>query len=86
MIPVQLYESYPKCIGGKRNCPPEDCGGIWGYEHLVEVMSNKRHPEYKEMREWLGDEYDPEYIDIVKINNGLLDLENYIKTSMFETE
>jgi len=41
IIPGQITESYPKCIEGKRNCPPEDCGGIWGYNHLVEVVGHK---------------------------------------------
>jgi len=85
-IPVQLNESYPKCIVGKRNCPPEDCGGIWGYDHLLEVMGNKKHPEHKELKEWLGGDFDPEHFNIGKINKEPLDLENYIRDSMFEIE
>ncbi len=42
------------CIAGKGACPPEDCGGPWGYEAFKETMNNPKHPEYKEMREWLG--------------------------------
>jgi len=51
---------YPNLNAGKRNCPPEDCGGIWGYYHLLEVMKDPKHPEYEDMMEWLGEEYDPE--------------------------
>ena len=52
--------SQPKLIAGKGACPPEDCGGSWGYEHLKEVAADKNHPEYQELKEWLhpGDEDD----------------------------
>lgn len=55
--------SYPRCIGGKRACLPEDCGGISGYYHFVEVMSDKKHEGYKDLFEWFGGEYDPEDFD-----------------------
>jgi hypothetical protein len=41
-------------ISGKGACPPEDCGGIWGYYNLLEVIEDPQHEEYEEMREWLG--------------------------------
>lgn len=44
----------PSCISGKGKRPPEDCGGIWGYQYFLEILSNPKHPEYKEMREWAG--------------------------------
>ena len=47
-------EMYPRLLAGKGKCPPEDCGGIWGYEKLKETLSNIDHPEYKEMSEWYG--------------------------------
>lgn len=43
----------PKLIDGKGACPPEDCGGAWGYENLKKVLADKKHPEHKEMKEWL---------------------------------
>lgn len=43
----------PKLIGGKGACPPEDCGGAWGYENMKEVLSDKNHPEHEDMKEWL---------------------------------
>lgn len=51
---------YPRCIDGKMACPPEDCGGVWGYEDLIEIIKNPKHKEYKEMKEWLGGDFDPE--------------------------
>ncbi|MCW3107217.1 MAG: plasmid pRiA4b family protein [Segetibacter sp.] len=42
------------CIAGEGACPPEDCGGTVGYEHLKMVLSDPKDPEYKETREWLG--------------------------------
>jgi hypothetical protein len=51
---------YPACVAGKRSCPPEDCGGIWGYGELLEVLADPAHPERAERLEWLGQEFDPE--------------------------
>ena len=44
---------YPVCLAGARACPPEDCGGIPGYENLLEVLSNPKSSECKEMVAWL---------------------------------
>ncbi len=56
-------DQYPKCIAGERACPPEDCGGVGGYEGLLEIMANQEHEEYEERMEWLGGEFDPEAFD-----------------------
>ena len=71
VLPRMKNTYYPICIDGKRNCPPEDCGGPWGYKELLEIISNPKHEEYNEMIEWLGDGFDPEEFDIVKINELL---------------
>ena len=54
---------YPRCTGGERACPPEDCGGIWGYQALLEILGDPAHEEYEEMREWVGDRFDPGQFD-----------------------
>ena len=53
----------PQCIAGKRNCPPEDCGGIWGYSNMLEILKQPEHEEYESYIEWLGDDFDPEYFN-----------------------
>jgi hypothetical protein len=78
IIPLQLNKSYPTCIRGKRSCPPEDCGGIWGYENLKEIINNVKHPEHSEILEWLGGEFDPEYFNINEVNLFLNDLDFYL--------
>lgn len=62
---------HPVCIEGKRACPPEDCGGIWGYTDLLKIIRNPAHEEYERMMEWLGDEFDPKRFDIDGVNRRL---------------
>jgi hypothetical protein len=61
---------YPYCVKGEMNCPPEDCGGVWGYEQLVEVLSDPEDPEYEERIEWCG-EFDPEAFDTVSCTRDM---------------
>lgn len=66
---------YPLCIGGERNCPPEDSGSVEGYERLMKIRKNPKHKDYKWLiKEWLGEDYEPEYFDISKINRKLAKL------------
>jgi hypothetical protein len=59
------------CLDGARACPPEDCGGVWGYENLLKILKNRKHPEHKTMKEWLGRPLDPEAFDLAKTNHWL---------------
>jgi hypothetical protein len=59
------------CLAGARAGPPEDCGSIPGYENLVEAMADPKHPERKELLEWLGDPYDPEAFSLDTLNKHL---------------
>lgn len=56
--------TYPRCLKGKRACPPEDCGGPWGYLELLEVLSDPEHEEYEDSKVWVesmkGGKFDPE--------------------------
>jgi hypothetical protein len=57
---------YPLCTGGKRACPPEDCGGIWGYYDFLEIIMDPGHERYEDMLEWGGD-FDPEHFDMNEV-------------------
>jgi hypothetical protein len=59
-LPAAEGRAYPACIAGKRSCPPEDCGGVWGYQELLEILADPAHPERAERLEWLGEEFDPD--------------------------
>jgi Plasmid pRiA4b ORF-3-like protein len=60
-------QKYPLCVAGERACPPEDCGGSFGYENLLEILNNPRHEEYKASRIWAGKNFNPEKFDATKI-------------------
>ena len=57
-----------RCLDGARACPPEDCGGVWGYKDLLKILKNRKHPEHKTMEEWLGRAFDAEAFDVGKTN------------------
>jgi hypothetical protein len=62
---------YPVFLAGKMNCPPEDCGGVWGYSDILKVLKKPDHKEYESLIEWLGGKFDPEYFNIDKVNKSL---------------
>lgn len=62
---------YPECLEGKGACPPEDCGGIWGYTDLLEILKDESHPEYEEYIDWLPGEFDPDYFPVKAVNQEL---------------
>jgi pRiA4b ORF-3-like protein len=62
---------YPLCIAGKRACPPEDCGGPWGYANFLEAVQNPEHEEHADVTEWLGRDFDPEALDLEAVNKAL---------------
>lgn len=70
-LPFDKSSEFVKCIKGKRACPPEDCGGLYGYENLIEIVRDPTHSEHEEMLEWLGGDFDPEYFNLVETNNML---------------
>jgi hypothetical protein len=64
---------YPRCIGGERACPPEDCGGVPGYYELLKILADSKHPEHQEYIEWLKGHakryypYKPDKFDRAKV-------------------
>ena len=71
ILPPDSSAEAPRCLAGKRACPPEDCGGVWGYADLLEAISDPSHPQREGQLEWLGDEFDPEAFEPEIVNAGL---------------
>ncbi|MBU1662577.1 MAG: plasmid pRiA4b ORF-3 family protein [Chloroflexi bacterium] len=71
ILPVEKGIQYPVCIKGKRACPPEDVGGVWGYASFLEAINDPKNPEHEEYLEWVGGEFDPEKFDLDEVNAAL---------------
>jgi hypothetical protein len=65
----------PRCTGGRRAAPPEDCGGIWGYSDLTQILADPAHPEHEDMVDWVGldsaTEFDPAHFDAGEVTQAL---------------
>jgi Plasmid pRiA4b ORF-3-like protein len=70
-LPASPDTRYPVCVTGKRACPPEDCGGSWGYRELLEILADPSNPEYGERVEWVGEDFDPNAFDLAEVNGQL---------------
>jgi len=75
ILTAQPGEHYPLCLKGKRACPPEDCGGAWGYEHLLVVMSDPSDEEHEDLLEWVGEGFDPEDFDLEAVARDLREVD-----------
>jgi len=62
--------TYPRCIAGERNCPPEDAGGFGGYSNYLEAMADPSHNEHQDMMMWRGP-FNPEEFSVEKANQEL---------------
>lgn len=64
-------QTYPVCVDGDRACPPEDCGGVTGYGHLLAMLTDPAHPEHAELSAWAPPGFDPAAFDLVATNRRL---------------
>jgi hypothetical protein len=63
--------AYPICTDGQLACPPEDCGGIGGFYDLLDALRDPTHEQHKELKDWVGGDYDPEAFSIEAVNRIL---------------
>ena len=71
VFPADPNQPLPVCVKGKRACPPDDCGGIYGYYQMLATLSGPDSEEAEELLEWLGEPIDPEAFDLNKANARL---------------
>jgi hypothetical protein len=62
---------YPRFIDGARRAPPEDVGGLPGFEKFLDAMADPRHPEHDSVMTWYGRPFDPTDIDVPAITQRL---------------
>ncbi|MEQ1964932.1 plasmid pRiA4b ORF-3 family protein [Xenorhabdus khoisanae] len=73
-LPMPIF-----CCEGQRACPPEDCGGVYGYMELVDILNKPTHKDYQEMFEWVNGKtgispdtvFSPEKFNVEEVNNML---------------
>ena len=67
--------SPPRCTAGRRAAPPDDCGGVWGYDELVEILNDPANPDHADRLDWLGldnaDDFDPASFDADTVSTRL---------------
>jgi hypothetical protein len=70
-VPPDSKVKYPLCLEGARACPPDDCGGVWGYADFVEAIQNPDNERHEELMEWGGGRFDPEAFDPAKATKAM---------------
>ncbi len=68
IVPHQKDQLPVVCIKGKRSCPPEDCGGIWGYKNMLDNQALDPNERDEELLEWLSEDFDAEHFSLNEVN------------------
>lgn len=71
ILPPDPDQKLPVCLKGKRACPPEDVGGMWGYADFLEAIKDPENEEHDSWLEWVGGEFDPEAFNLDQVNARL---------------
>jgi hypothetical protein len=71
ILPFEAGKDYPLCIKGKRACPPEDVGGVWGYEEFLQAVNDPDNEEHESYLEWVEKDFHSEEFDMENINRQL---------------
>jgi Plasmid pRiA4b ORF-3-like protein len=83
VLPAEPGVAYPRSTAGRRGCPPEDCGGLCGYQELLEILADPQDEEHAARLEWLGvaaaAEFDPARFDLGETNQALSGLAKVLR-------
>lgn len=71
ILPPDPSLKSPVCLDGKNACPPEDCGGIYGYYNLLDAIKDPKHEDHESMKDWIGGDWDPKAFDRNGVNAKL---------------
>jgi len=53
-------------VAGEGACPPENCGGVYGYANMLDALNDPDSEDHEEVREWLGEDFDPNHFDLAQ--------------------
>lgn len=71
MLPRDPAVRLPVCVSGKRRCPPEDCGGVWGFYEKLQILADPEHEEHEWISEWMDGEFDVDGFSVKEVNEVL---------------
>jgi hypothetical protein len=71
ILPFDPKIQLPQCLKGKGACPPEDVGGVWGYQEFLTAIKDGNHPEHRSYTEWIGGHFDSAVFDLEEVNQLL---------------
>jgi hypothetical protein len=63
--------AYPRLVEAAGHCPPEDVGGPWGYADLLQAIDDPKHERHAELKDWIGDDFDPKTVDADRLTEEL---------------
>jgi len=63
-LPADREAPPAQLVGGENACPPEDCGGIWGYADLLDALADPNHEGHEDATDWLGEDFAPGAFDL----------------------
>ncbi|HKS48906.1 MAG TPA: plasmid pRiA4b ORF-3 family protein [Amycolatopsis sp.] len=75
ILPADAGAAGATCTAGRGACPPEDCGGVWGYQELKATLADPNADEHESMLDWLGlassGDFDPRRFSTEDANHRL---------------
>jgi len=79
IIPPEDGVYYPVCSYGERACPPEDCGGPWGYNEFLEILKDPKREDHEHFSEWVGGNFDSEKFDLGEANRVIGNIKSNLR-------
>lgn len=67
----EARNGWPMCLAGANACPPEDVGGLGGYEEFLQAIGDPSHEAHDAMRRWCGWLFDPTGFDVNSANRAI---------------
>ena len=71
LVAAEPGAAYPRLVDGAGRCPPEDCGGVWGFYAKLEALADPDHPDHDDVTDWMGGPFDPADMDRAEIDERL---------------